>query len=40
MAIIDPRGCLYDEEGNYYEDDEGNDYPINPFGECGSDEEI
>lgn len=25
---MEPRGCLYDEEGTYYEDCEGNDYPI------------
>lgn len=25
--MIEPRGCLYDEE-EYYEDLEGNDYPI------------
>lgn len=28
----------FDEEGTYYEDMEGNDYPINPFGDgCGDD---
>lgn len=33
MAIIDPdrwlSGCTFDEEGTGYEDNEGNDYPIN-----------
>jgi hypothetical protein len=26
--MIEPRGCLYDEEEIYYEDLDGNDYPI------------
>lgn len=36
---MNPRGCLYDEEETYYEDLEGNDYPVNPFDECGTIEE-
>lgn len=32
----DPRGCLWDcEEDGYYEDLDGNDYPVNPFGDEG-----
>lgn len=26
-------GCIFDEEGLGYEDNEGGDYPINPFGD-------
>lgn len=36
---VEPRGCLYDEEGTYYEDLEGSDYPVNPFDESVSEEE-
>lgn len=32
--MIDPHdGCLYDEDGYYYQNGEGEDYPVNPFGD-------
>jgi len=27
-------GCIYDEEGIGYEDNDGGDYPINHHGDC------
>lgn len=30
--MIDPNGCLYDEEGFLYQNGEGED-PLNPFGD-------
>lgn len=36
--MIDPNGCIYDEENCGYEFNEGNDYPVNPF-DVFSDEE-
>jgi hypothetical protein len=30
------RGCLFDDEESYYEDLEGNDYPVNLEDDCGS----
>lgn len=35
---MEPRGCLYDEEETYYEDNEGSDYALNPYS-CWGDEE-
>lgn len=29
--------CIYDEDGNNYEDNEGGDYPINPFNDSSED---
>lgn len=37
--MTEPYGCLYDEEGTYYQDNDGNEYSLNPFGECGTIEE-
>ena len=42
--MIDPKeycGCIHDEDGYFYENCEGADYPVNPFGESeeGDDEE-
>jgi hypothetical protein len=29
-------GCIFDEEGLRYDDNEGSDYPVNPYDEyCG-----
>lgn len=36
---MDPRwsqGCIFDEEGMGYDDNEGSDYPVNPFDEDGT----
>jgi len=35
----DPNGCLYDEDGYFYQNGEGNDYPVNPFSDGDEDGE-
>ena len=31
----DPNGCLYDPDGYYWQNGEGEDYPVNPFSDEG-----
>jgi len=31
--MTDPNACIYDEEGYHFQNGEGEDYPVNPFGE-------
>ncbi len=35
----DPNECLYDEDGYFYQNGEGEDYPVNPFGDDGAGED-
>ena len=40
-SMKDPNGCLYDEDGYHFQNGEGEDYPVNPFGDndCSGDDE-